>query len=93
MLEGRATREEALRRYAAFARAHAWKLECMLGMQRLIPRLRPRPLGQLARAFRFPASSHWAWQHYLNIAHPSYALPCPPAAARSARSAPVALAA
>ena len=65
----------------------------MLGMQRLIPRLRPRPLGQLARAFRFPAASHWAWQHYLNIAHPSYALPSPPAAARSARSAPVALAA
>jgi flavin-dependent dehydrogenase len=93
VLEGRASREQALERYAAFTRAHAWKLECMLGMQRLIPRLRPRPLGQLARAFRFPASSHWAWQHYLNIAHPSYALPSPPAPATSARSAAVALAA
>ena len=35
--------------------------------------------------------AHWAFGHYLNIAHPSFALPSPPAAAT--RSAGLALAA
>src|SRR5215207_5688573 len=84
VLEGRSTREAALASYAAFTRAHAWKFECMLGVQRTIPRLRPRPLGALARAFRAGTPAHWAFGHYLNLAHPSYALPAPPAAARVA---------
>ena len=91
VLEGRATREGALERYGAFTRAHAWKFEAMLGVQTAIPKLRPRPLGALARAFRFGPSAHWAFGHYLNIAHPSFALPSPPAAAQ--RSADVAIAA
>ena len=60
-------------------------------MQRAMPQLRPRALGGLTRAFGCPQPSHWAFQHYLDIAHPSFALPSPPAAAT--RSAPVALAA
>ena len=91
VLEGRSTKERALARYGAFTRAHAWKFESMLGVQTAIPKLRPRPLGKLARVFRFPAASHWAFQHYLNIAHPSFALPAPPAAAK--RSASMAIAA
>jgi flavin-dependent dehydrogenase len=91
VLEGRSTKERALTRYGAFTRAHAWKFEAMLGVQTAIPKLRPRPLGKLARVFRSPAAAHWAFQHYLNIAHPSFALPSPPEAAR--RSASLALAA
>jgi len=79
VLGGRQTREDALRRYHAFAAAHDWKFEAMLGVQKTIPRLRPGPLGKLARAFRFPAASHWAFEHYLRIAPPSGALPAPPA--------------
>ena len=81
---GRATRADALARYGAFTRAHAWKFEAMLGVQTAIPKLRPRPLGALARAFRSGTPAHWAFGHYLNIAHPSFALPSPPAAARAA---------
>jgi flavin-dependent dehydrogenase len=84
VLEGRATRADALARYGAFTRAHAWKFEAMLGVQTAIPKLRPRPLGALARAFRSGTPAHWAFGHYLNIAHPSFALPSPPPAARAA---------
>jgi flavin-dependent dehydrogenase len=94
VLEGRATRRQALERYGAFTRAHAWKFDAMLGVQKAIPRLRPRPLGALARAFRFASSAHWAFGHYLDMAPPSFALPSPPAAAtRVATGSAVAIAA
>ncbi len=93
VLAGQRTREEALRRYHAFGAAREWKFEAMLGVQKTIPRLRPRPLGALARAFRFPAASHWAFAHYLNIANPAFALPAPPAAVSRAARSPLAIAA
>jgi digeranylgeranylglycerophospholipid reductase len=73
VVEGRATRETALRRYDAFCARHEWHFRWMLRAQRLVPRLPPRLLA----AALGPASSrplaHWSFRHYLKIAHPSFA--------------------
>jgi hypothetical protein len=82
VLEGHRDRAAALDRYAAFSDAHRWKYECMLEVQHAVPKLRPRLLTGVTRAFRVGALSRWAFRHYLDIAPPSYALPAPPAAAR-----------
>jgi menaquinone-9 beta-reductase len=80
VLEGRRTREAALARYGGFSDAHRWKYEAMLQVQHLVPKLRPRLLAGVTRAFDRAAVSHWAFAHYLKIAPPSFALPAPPAA-------------
>ena len=41
VIEGRSTREDALRRYASFSASHRWKFESMLRVQRLVPRVPP----------------------------------------------------
>ena len=87
VLEGRRTREEALTRYGRFSDSHRWKYEAMLQVQHLVPRLRPRVLAGVTRAFDRAAVSHWAFDHYLKIAPPSFALPAPPAAVGASASA------
>ena len=76
VVEGRATRDTALRRYSAFSADHEWQFKWMLRTQKTVPRLPPR---LLAAALRFPLSSdafvRWSFTHYLNIAHPSFATP------------------
>jgi menaquinone-9 beta-reductase len=89
VLEGRRSRSEALRRYAEFSASHRWKYECMLAAQRAVPRLRPRALGAVTRGFARPAVSHWAFEHYLRIAPPQFALRAPPHAAVAASGADV----
>jgi menaquinone-9 beta-reductase len=83
VVEGRRTREEALAGYGGFSAAHRWKYEAMLQVQHLVPKLRPRVLNGVTRAFGWAAVSHWAFGHYLAIAPPSFALPAPPVPARS----------
>jgi menaquinone-9 beta-reductase len=90
VLERRRTREEALARYAGFSDAHRWKYEAMLQVQHLVPKLRPRLLDGVTRAFGRAAVSHWAFRHYLEIAPPSFALPAPPAAVAARSSSAVA---
>jgi menaquinone-9 beta-reductase len=80
VLEGRRSREDALARYGGFSDSHRWKYEAMLQVQHLVPRLRPRVLAGVTRAFDRATVSHWAFGHYLKIAPPSFALPAPPAA-------------
>lgn len=74
VIEGRATRETALRRYHDFSASHAWQFKWMLRTQRAVPRVPPRAL---AAALRWPLSSdafvRWSFTHYLRIAHPSFA--------------------
>ena len=55
----------------------------MLQVQHGIPKLRPRALGAMARAFGRGGPAHWAFGHYLRIAPPAFALPAPAAALRS----------
>jgi len=86
VLEGRRSRAAALERYGAFSDSHRWKYAAMLQAQHAVPRLHPRALGAVTRAFGRPGVSLWAFGHYLRIAPPEYALPAPPATAASSRA-------
>ena len=67
------TREQALSRYHAFSASHARPFRWMLRVQRLIPRISPRLLGASLRAIDDRRFIHWAFNHYLDIAHPDFA--------------------
>jgi hypothetical protein len=49
----------------------------MLQAQHAVPRLSPRALGAVTRALARGGVSHWAFEHYLRIAPPQFALPAP----------------
>jgi len=49
--------------------------------QQSIRHLHGRPLDTVTRAFTRGRVSRWAFQNYLEIAPPSYAVPAPPTAA------------
>ncbi|MGH2991719.1 MAG: NAD(P)/FAD-dependent oxidoreductase [Solirubrobacterales bacterium] len=85
VLDGRADRATALRRYAAFSARHRWQFEWMLRVQRLVPRVPPRILALALRGMRADPFVRWSFEHYLGIAHPSHAYPGPPQA-RSRRT-------
>jgi digeranylgeranylglycerophospholipid reductase len=89
VLDGRRTRPEALQRYRAFSDAHRRKYACLLQAQHAVPRLGPRALGAVTRAFERGGVSQRAFGHYLRIAPPSFALPTPPAAVGAASGAAV----
>ena len=91
VLDGERTREEALRRYCTFSREHAWKFGALLRVQNAVGRLNPTPLMPLVlRALTSRRLAHWAFEHYLAIAPPSFALagePFPSSQARAAAAA------
>jgi len=87
VLEGRSSATGALERYGAFSASHRTKFEAMLLAQRAVPRLHPRALGAVVRAFGRRRLSHWGFGHYLEIAPPEFALPAPPPAAEPERAA------
>ena len=77
VVEGRKTRDQALRSYSMFVDEHEWKFRWMLRAQRLVPRLPARlqrVLIWLAGRRRFV---HWSFGHYLRIAPPELAGPAP----------------
>jgi flavin-dependent dehydrogenase len=85
VVEGRRTREEALRRYHDFSAEHEWKFRWMLRAQRLVPKIPPRLLGPLVRAMGARRFLDWAFTHYLRIAPPPAAVaPAPRARERVA---------
>jgi flavin-dependent dehydrogenase len=72
---GRSTREQALDRYGSFSADHAWQFRWMLAVQHLIGRVtRRRALSWALRAIDHGRFVDWSFNHYLNIAHPSFAL-------------------
>ena len=73
VVEGRATRDTALRRYHAFSARHEWQFRWMLRVQKIVPRVPPRLLGPAIRAMGTQGFVDWSFTHYLNIAHPSFA--------------------
>jgi flavin-dependent dehydrogenase len=73
VIGGRADRTTALRRYAAFSARHRWQFESMLRVQRLVPRIPPRLLALGLRGMAARAFVRWAFNHYLDIAHPAFA--------------------
>jgi flavin-dependent dehydrogenase len=90
VLSGTQTREQALARYHAFSASHALPFRWMLRLQRLIPRVPPRILGGSLRAIDRRGFIHWAFNHYLNVAHPDFvaraAPPAPPPLTTAARA-------
>ena len=86
VVEGRRTRDEALRRYHDFSAEHEWKFRWMLRAQRLVPRVPPRVLGPAIRAMGTQRLIDWSFGHYLRIAPPEFAgVPRPaPAPVRAA---------
>ena len=68
VLDGHASREQALATYGAFSQRHAWKFDWMLRAQRTVPRIPPRVLRGVVAAMGRPALSNWAFNHYLRIA-------------------------
>jgi flavin-dependent dehydrogenase len=86
VIEGRATREQALARYAAFSDAHARKFGWLLAVQRAIGQITPsRATTAVVRAFENQRLSAWAFSHYLAIAPPSFARGGEPPSHRHAR--------
>jgi menaquinone-9 beta-reductase len=89
VLEGRQSREQALRRYHAFSASHALPFRWMLRVQRLIPRVAPRLLARGLHALEWKRFVDWSFGHYLNVAHPDFVASGSPgsAAARAALAA------
>jgi flavin-dependent dehydrogenase len=77
VIEGRATRETALRRYGGFSDAHEWQYKWMLRVQKLVPRVPPRALAGALRAMEQGSFVDWSFAHYLRIAHPDFARAAP----------------
>ena len=93
VIEGRQDRSTALRRYHEFSDAHAWKFRWMFRNQQAVKRLHGRAADRVVRTFANPRISAWAFNHYYDVAHPSFALPAPPPARRSAPTGELALSA
>jgi len=74
VVEGRQTREQALAKYHGFSAAHAFPFDSMLRVQRLIPRIAPRLLAVGLRAMTAQRFVDWSFGHYLQVAHPDFAL-------------------
>ena len=92
VIEGRQDRSTALRRYHEFSDSHAWKFRWCFRTQQSVKRLHGLPADRIVKAFENPRLANWAFDHYLKIAPPEFALPAPPAAL-SRRSAAAAAAA
>jgi menaquinone-9 beta-reductase len=70
VVEGRSTAADALARYGDFSDSHHWKFECMLGAQRLVPRVPPRLLAGALKGMQWRRFVDWSFGHYLAIAPP-----------------------
>ncbi len=74
VLDGHATREDALRRYSGFSDSHAWKFRSLLQVQRAVGQLTPsRAITAMTRVLEHRRIADWAFEHYLRIAPPSFA--------------------
>jgi flavin-dependent dehydrogenase len=73
VIEGRATREQALARYGAFSDRHARKYRWLLGVQRAVGQMTPsRAMTAIVRSVENRRLAHWIFGHYLAIAPPSF---------------------
>jgi len=84
VLDGRAMRAQALTRYGAFSAGHERKYDSLFKLQRAIGRMTPsRAVTALALAFESRRVSHWAFEHYLAIAPPTFVGERPPTLGRT----------
>ena len=73
VLAGERSRDDALRRYAAFSASHARAFGLALRLQQLIPRLPPRVLNAGFKALGRGTLAERAFSWYLDQAPPAYA--------------------
>jgi flavin-dependent dehydrogenase len=88
VVDGRQSREDAARNYAAFNDSHESKFKWMLRVQKLVPRVPPRVLGPLIRLLGTKRFVDWSFRHYLAIAPPEFAA-APPEPAKPEVPTPV----
>ena len=72
VLSGQRSTDDALQSYARFSDAHATPYRWMLRCQRLVPRVAPRLLAGSLRAMQSRRFLDWAFNHYLEVAHPRF---------------------
>jgi flavin-dependent dehydrogenase len=73
VIVGERTREQALARYAAFSDSHELKFRLLLAVQRAIGQITPsRAVTAIVAAFSSRRLTRWAFDHYLEIAPPSF---------------------
>jgi len=82
VVEGRRSKDEAMSRYHSFSASHEWKFRCMLGGQRLVPRVPPRVLARGLRVIDAKRFVDWSFGHYLEVAHPRLVAEGPPPSRR-----------
>jgi digeranylgeranylglycerophospholipid reductase len=69
VLDGRRTRQQALRRYGAFSDSHARAYRWLLAAQRIAGQLTPsRALTGAVRCVESRRVAHWIFERYLAIA-------------------------
>ena len=73
VVEGRKSRDEALRSYSDFNDSHSWKFGWMLRVQRLVPQLPARAQRAVVAAAGHKRFVDWSFERYLKIAHPRFA--------------------
>ncbi len=73
VIEGRKTKQAALRDYAEFNDSHEWKFRWMLRAQKLVPRLPARVQRLVIAAVGRKRFIDWSFGHYLQIAPPEFA--------------------
>jgi flavin-dependent dehydrogenase len=75
VIEARQTREQALTRYGSFSDDHLWQFRWLLRVQHIVGRVTKYPLLTTAlEAMDRQPFVDWAFGHYLDIAHPDFAL-------------------
>jgi menaquinone-9 beta-reductase len=88
VIAGRQSASSGLTRYHEFSAGHARPFAWMLRVQRLIPRIAPRLLAGSLRAMQSRRFLDWAFNHYLEIAHPRFVAAGSPAPAVRQLSVP-----
>jgi flavin-dependent dehydrogenase len=71
--EGSKAPGQALAAYAAFSDSHRWKFESLLRVQQLVPKVPPRLLALALNGMASKRFVDWSFEHYLEIAPPSFA--------------------
>jgi menaquinone-9 beta-reductase len=88
VLDGRRSREDALRRYGAFSDSHARKYAWLLRAQQAVGRMTPsRSLSAIVRGLESRRIAGWFFDHYMAIAPPSFVGDGPPLLTPRARVA------
>lgn len=78
VVDGHASRDDALARYGEFNDSHANTYLWLKRVQNLVSRINPTPVMPFAcLPFRNARVSAWAFNHYLAIAPPEFALAAP----------------